>query len=58
MKVFNLDSDLIRIRLSVYFLKIPIADVLIVAQWKPTMNHEAEGSIPGLTPWVKDPASP
>ncbi len=22
----------------------------------PTRNHEVAGSIPGLTPWVKDPA--
>jgi len=26
------------------------------AETSPTGNHEAEGSTPGLAPWVKDPA--
>ena len=32
--------------------------VPVLAQWftNPTRNHEVEGSIPGLAPWVKDPA--
>ena len=38
--------------------KNQIRGVPIVAQWltNPTRNHEVTGSIPGLAPWVKDPA--
>ena len=37
-------------------LKKPKLGVPIMAQWltNPTRNHEVEGSIPGLTQWVKD----
>ena len=34
--------------------------VPIVVQWltNPTRNHGVAGSVPGLAPWVKDPALP
>ena len=34
--------------------------VPVMAQWlmNPTRNQKVSGSIPGLTPWVKDPALP
>ena len=34
--------------------------VPVLAQWltNPTRNHEVEGSILGLTQWVKDPTLP
>ena len=28
------------------------------AEMNPTRNHEVEGSIPGLAPWLKDPVLP
>ena len=41
-----------------YTLNVYSAGVAVVAQWltNPTRNCEVEGSIPGLTHWVKDPA--
>ena len=34
--------------------------VPVMVQWlmNPTRNHEVSGSIPGFTPWVKDPVLP
>ena len=39
-----------------FFLKELVWGVPIVAQWfeNPTRIHEDEGSIPGLSQWVKD----
>ena len=44
----------------VFLSKIIRWGVPIVAQWLryPTSNHKVEGSIPGLTQWVTDPALP
>ena len=41
-------------------LERPMSGVSVVAQWltNPTRNHDVEGSIPALAPWVKDPALP
>ena len=38
------------------YFSIKNRGVPIMAQWltNPTRNHEVEGSIPGLTQWVKD----
>jgi len=41
-------------------IEIRIVGVPVVVQWltNPTRNHEAEGLIPGLAQWVKDPVLP
>ena len=41
-----------------FSVKNDLLGVPVVAQWltNPYKNHEVVGSIPGLAPWVKDPA--
>ena len=46
--------------ITIFPKRITDFGVSVVAQWlrKPTRNHEASGSIPGLSQWVEDPALP
>ena len=50
-----LEMEIICFQNIMKYIRVPV-----MAQWlmNPTRNHEVEGSIPGLTQWVKDLAFP